>query len=82
MAHNRRFRFGVCLASAASRKDWVEPARKAEDLGYSIFLLPDHYVNDFATVPALSVAAEATTTLRVGSYVFDNDFRHPAMVAM
>jgi probable F420-dependent oxidoreductase len=44
-------------------------------------LVPDHFVNDLSPVPALSIAAEATNTLRVGSYVFDNDFRHPAMVA-
>jgi probable F420-dependent oxidoreductase len=81
MAHKRRFRFGVCPGIAQSRDAWVEQARKAEDLGYSTFLVPDHFVNDLATVPAISVAAEATRTLRVGSYVFDNDFRHPAMVA-
>jgi probable F420-dependent oxidoreductase len=81
MAHRRPFRFGICPGSAQSRKQWVEQARKAEDLGYSILLLPDHFVNELATVPALSVAAEATQTLRIGSFVFDNDFRHPAMVA-
>ena len=81
MAHKRLFRFGVGPGSASSRADWVQKARKAEDLGYSTLLLPDHFVNDLATVPALSVAAEATQTLRIGSFVFDNDFRHPAMVA-
>ncbi len=81
MANKRLFRFGVCPGSAQSRKDWVEQARKAEDLGYSTFLFPDHFVNDLTPVPALSTAAEATRTLRVGSYVFDNDFRHPAMLA-
>jgi alkanesulfonate monooxygenase SsuD/methylene tetrahydromethanopterin reductase-like flavin-dependent oxidoreductase (luciferase family) len=30
---------------------------------------------------AIVAAAEATTTLRVGSYVFANDFRHPVMLA-
>jgi len=81
MKTKRPFRFGVTPGEALSRKDWVDKARKAEDLGYSVLLYPDHYINPLATVPALSVAAEATTTLRVGSYVFDNDFRHPAMVA-
>src|SRR5207253_6767082 len=63
------------------REHWVQQARRAEELGYSTFLLPDHYVNDLATTPALAIAAEATNTLRVGSFVFDNDFRHPAAVA-
>ena len=30
---------------------------------------------------ALTVAAEATTTLRVGTLVLDNDFRHPVVLA-
>ena len=30
---------------------------------------------------ALAVAAEATTTLRVGTLVLDNDFRHPVVLA-
>lgn len=81
MAHERKFRFGISPGSAQSRKDWEEQAHKAEDLGYSTLVVPDHFVNDLATVPALAIAAEATSTLRVGSYVFDNDFRHPAMVA-
>lgn len=81
MTHNRRFRFGVCPGATQSRKEWVELARKAEDLGYSTFLVPDHFVNEIAPMPALCVAAEATSTLRVGSFVFDNDFRHPAMLA-
>jgi probable F420-dependent oxidoreductase len=77
----RKFRFGVAIGGAWSARDWVEKARRAEDLGYSAFLLPDHYVSPLATVPALAVAAAATTSLRVGSFVFSNDFRHPAMVA-
>jgi len=55
--------------------------RKAEDLGYATFLLADHYVNEFPPIAALMAAADATKTLRVGSFVFDNDFRHPALLA-
>ena len=80
MTAKRPFRFGVCPGNAESRDDWVQKARKAEDLGYSTLLFPDHFVNPMAAIPALSIAAEATRTLRVGSYVLDNDFRHPAMV--
>lgn len=81
MANKRPFRFGVAPFDAESRKEWVEQARKIEDMGYSTLLMPDHFVNPFAPIACLSVAAEATNTLRVGSYVFDNDFRHPAMLA-
>lgn len=81
MANKRPFRFGISPGVGRPRKDWVELARKSEDLGYSTFLVADHFVNDLATVPALATAAEATSTLRVGSFVFDNDFRHPALLA-
>jgi probable F420-dependent oxidoreductase len=32
-------------------------------------------------VPALQCAADATSTLRLGALVFDNDFRHPVVLA-
>src|SRR5437870_7122185 len=32
-------------------------------------------------VAALMAAADATTTLRIGSLVFDNDYRHPVVLA-
>ncbi|MGI8586481.1 MAG: TIGR03621 family F420-dependent LLM class oxidoreductase [Chloroflexia bacterium] len=77
----RPFRFGIQLHSIASGADWVEKARKAEDLGYSTLLVPDHFPRGLGPVAALTAAAAATTSLRVGSFVFDNDFRHPALLA-
>ena len=56
-------------------------ARHVEDSGYHTLLMPDHLGPRFALAPALVLAAEATTTLRVGSLVYDNDFRHPAVLA-
>ena len=67
---------------AASQTEWAENARRVEALGYDTLLIPDHFdPHLFAPIPALMAAALATTTLRVGSIVFDNDFRHPAMLA-
>jgi probable F420-dependent oxidoreductase len=43
--------------------------------------MPDHFGARFALAPALVLAAEATSRLRVGSLVYDNDFRHPALLA-
>jgi probable F420-dependent oxidoreductase len=43
--------------------------------------MPDHFGARFALAPALVLAAQATSTLRVGSLVYDNDFRHPALLA-
>ncbi len=74
----RPFRFGVTTASAGSKRAWVEKARKIEALGYATLTVPDHFPDRLATVPALMSAANATETLRVASWVFCNDFRHPA----
>jgi probable F420-dependent oxidoreductase len=56
-------------------------ARHVEALGYHTLLMPDHFGARFALAPALVLAAEATSRLRVGSLVYDNDFRHPALLA-
>lgn len=81
MTAQRPFRFGVSVHQARSRDAWRALARQAEALGYSTLLMPDHLGEQFAPVPALLAAAEATQTLRIGSLVFDNDFRHPVMLA-
>ncbi|GHO83929.1 TIGR03621 family F420-dependent LLM class oxidoreductase [Dictyobacter formicarum] len=75
------FRFGVVGGNGQSRKTWTSFARRAEELGYSSLLLPDRIQMNVAPFAALAIAAEATTTLRVGSYVFCNDYRHPAVLA-
>jgi probable F420-dependent oxidoreductase len=64
-----------------SAEDWREKARRAEGLGYSTLLMPDHITAQFAPIPALTAAAAATTTLRVGSFVFANDYRNPVVLA-
>jgi len=66
---------------AHSREEWLEKARRAEALGYAVFLVPDHFRDQVATSVGIMAAADATTTIRVGSMVYDNDFRHPAVVA-
>lgn len=79
MAHP--FRFGVVNSSAQSGSEWIERARRAEALGYSTLLVVDRLPTPLAPLTALAVAAGATTTLRVGSHVFCNDYRHPALLA-
>src|SRR5919109_5341957 len=75
------FRFGVTVGRASSRAEWAEQARKLEDLGYATLTVPDHLTDLFAPMPALTSAAEATTRLRVGTNVLNNDLRHPVLVA-
>jgi probable F420-dependent oxidoreductase len=75
------FRFTLQVSNAASPAAWKELARRTEDLGYSTLYIPDHLDDQWAPLIALTLAAEATTTLRVGTLVLDNDFRHPVVLA-
>ena len=83
MPHPRKFRFAAQLSKApdGTARSWAEQARKAQDLGYSTLLVPDHFGDQLAPVPALMAAADATSTLKVGVLVFDNDYRHPLVLA-
>ena len=77
----RPFRFGVSVRRAESRADWREKARRAEALGYEVFVVPDHLEDILPPWVSLTVAAEAAPTMRVGTFVLNNDLRHPALVA-
>src|SRR5205085_7831746 len=68
--------------------------RKCEDLGFSTLHVADHYigpgpalaatnhpVQSLAAVPAMAMAAESTTTLRIGSRVLCIDYHHPVVLA-
>ena len=48
---------------------------------YSTLFVPDHFNDQLAPVPALMAAAYATSTLRIGTLVLDNDYRHPLVLA-
>jgi probable F420-dependent oxidoreductase len=80
------FRFGVIGEHMSSAEAWGTTARQAEQLGYSTLFIRDHFIPDpfgdqFAPMIALMAAADATRTLRVGSLVLDNDYRHPVVLA-
>ncbi|WP_246149479.1 TIGR03621 family F420-dependent LLM class oxidoreductase [Nonomuraea turkmeniaca] len=78
----RPFRFGAVVREAESGKAWAERARRLEGSGFDVLLVPDHLVGPrFAPIAALTAAACATDRLRVGTLVFANDFRHPAVLA-
>lgn len=88
------FRFGVQSYSAENGADWRNQARTAEQLGYSALHLADHVigpgpalaatnhpVQNLAAIPAMAVAAEATSTIRVGCRVLCTDYRNPVILA-
>jgi probable F420-dependent oxidoreductase len=59
----------------------MDKARKIEALGYDTLVVPDHLADFLAPVAALISAADATSHLRVGTNVFNNDYRHPVLLA-
>ena len=84
--HPHPFRFGLLGESVRSATELVETARRAEGAGFATFLLRDHFIaepfgHQLAPLAALATAAAATATLRVGSLVLCNDYRHPVLLA-
>ncbi|NJO83297.1 MAG: LLM class flavin-dependent oxidoreductase [Blastochloris sp.] len=80
------FRFGVINEQMWAPQGWAAHVRKIEENGYATLLIRDHFAPDYfgdqlGPIAALMSAATLTTTLRVGSLVFDNDYRHPVMLA-
>ncbi|MEX0869131.1 MAG: TIGR03621 family F420-dependent LLM class oxidoreductase [Nitriliruptoraceae bacterium] len=79
------FRFGVMMNHSmtmpTSGVQWRDFCRSAEDLGYSSLLLSDHLWEQLAPGPAVMAAADATEHLRVGTLMYCNDFRYPAILA-
>ena len=81
MTSHRPFRFGIQAANATTRSEWVSLAQRAESNGYDVLTMPDHFTEQLAPIPALMTVADATTTLRIGALVWDNDYKHPVVLA-
>jgi probable F420-dependent oxidoreductase len=67
----RPLRFGLVWRGDGSP---VEVARRAEDVGYSSLLFPDH-TEMLAPLPAMAAAAAVTDRLRLGTQVINVAFR-------
>lgn len=76
----RPFRFAVQATDLGDRESVRSLARMAEDLGYEELYSYDHLGAPDPFIP-LIVAAEATSKLRVGPLVINNEFHHPALLA-
>jgi probable F420-dependent oxidoreductase len=81
-----RFRFGLMLERFESPGSVLELARQAEAAGFSTLLVRDHLIAEpfgpaYAPMTTLAAVAQATSTLRIGTLVYSNDFRHPAVLA-
>ncbi|MCM3925958.1 TIGR03621 family F420-dependent LLM class oxidoreductase [Frankia sp. AiPs1] len=75
----RPFRFGVNMVALSAPGEWSAAARRVEELGYDVLLIPDH-LGLPAPFPAL-VAAGAATGLRLGTFVLNAAFYNPVLLA-
>ncbi len=94
MSNHKPFRFSLQCFNTDSPANWRSLIAKTEALGYSTFFLADHFLSAgpalegtyhppqmLAAVPAIAMALEQTSTLRVGCRVFCNDYHQPIMLA-
>jgi probable F420-dependent oxidoreductase len=54
---------------------------RAEELGFDVVLAADHVGADWSPLPTLAAVAHATTTVRLGTLVLNNDMRNPVQLA-
>jgi probable F420-dependent oxidoreductase len=92
MSKQKPFRFSWQAYDAASAADWRRKVQTAEAQGFSAFHLADHYLGpgpaagashppqDLAAVPAMAMAAEATSTIKIGCRVFCTGYRPAAVL--
>jgi probable F420-dependent oxidoreductase len=79
MADPRPFRFGIA-SFQETRSEILAEAHRAQELGYDILLMPDHW-GLLGTMPLLMMIADHIPRMRVGIYVLTNDFHHPVVMA-
>ena len=77
----RPFTFLADARDPMPGRELAELARRAEGGGFHALVIPDHLIPQLSPVPAMATIAAATTTLRIGTFVFNNDLRHPAVLA-
>lgn len=76
----RPFRFGVLAGGARNAPAWREQCRRAEDLGYSSLLVPDHMGREWAPLTSLAIAAEHTSSIALGTLMLATGLRSPAVL--
>ncbi|WP_017611108.1 TIGR03621 family F420-dependent LLM class oxidoreductase [Nocardiopsis xinjiangensis] len=75
----RPFRFGV-NAPLDAPATWADTCRTIEGEGFDLLLCPDH-LGAPSPFAYLAAAAQVTTRLRLGTYVLNNEFWNPALLA-
>ncbi len=77
---DKDFRFGLSMRFFKSRAALVDKVKRAEDLGYDIFCVPDH-LGAAAPSPTLTAVAMVTSRIRLSMYVLNAGFYKPALLS-
>lgn len=81
VAAPRPFRFLADAVEAVDGQALAATARRAEAMGIDVLVIPDHLIGQLAPVPFMATVAAVTERLRIGTFVLNNDLRHPAVLA-
>jgi len=81
MATMRPFHFLADIHDIVSGPELAARAQRAEQLGYHALVIPDHLLAQLSPTVALATVAAATSTIRMSAFVYNNDLRHPAVLA-
>jgi probable F420-dependent oxidoreductase len=73
-------RFGLQLR-AEDPTTIAEEARRAEALGFDTVVVADHVGSDWSPLLSLAIAANATRTIRLGTFVLNAGLHHPLLLA-
>jgi probable F420-dependent oxidoreductase len=73
-------RFGLQLR-AEDPTTIADEARRAEALGFDTVLVADHVGSDWSPLLSLAIAAGATRTIRLGTFVLNAGLHHPLLLA-
>ncbi len=77
---NRSFKFGVNMLVPDTRTAWVDKCRKAEELGFDVIGSADH-LGMAPPFPALVLAGQATSRVRLNTFVLNTPFYNPVLLA-
>jgi probable F420-dependent oxidoreductase len=77
----RPFTFLADDYTATTASELADRVRRAEAIGATTFVMPDHLVPMMAPIPYLATVAAAADRIRISAFVHNNDLRHPAILA-
>ncbi|OXM70895.1 LLM class F420-dependent oxidoreductase [Amycolatopsis vastitatis] len=80
MTGEKPFRFGINMVVPGSRAEWVEKCRKVEGLGYDVLSAADH-LGMAPPFPALVLAGEVTSRVKLNTFVLNAPFYNPVLLA-